>query len=177
MTRPGPAHPLDVELADLADGALAADRAAALDAHLEGCLLCRLKLGRLRHAPPPGPPPPRAPACPVAVALPAGDPGADPAPGDLWLAGGDDRLLVALLSVGGDRALAAPVTLDVGPADDEAVVIDDSRSPLGLPLAVYPSLAIELPRAALAARVATGLDVSGRAGPPVAGATDPRLEI
>lgn len=180
MTRPGPVHPLDVDLADLADGALPPEPATALDAHLEGCLLCRLKLARLRDAPP-------APAAasivpPVAtLPLPVLDPTATgPAPGDLWLAGDDDRVVVAVLRVNGDRALVAPVTLDVEAADEETVMVDAAASPLSTPLAVYRALAIELPRSALAGRLATGLDpdlAGGRPGPTLAGPTDPRLDV
>ncbi|MFP5319301.1 MAG: hypothetical protein ACLGI2_13550 [Acidimicrobiia bacterium] len=182
MTRPGPAHPLDVDLADLADGALAAPRAAALDAHLEGCLLCRLKLARLRHAPPgPGPAPTTFPLV-APLPLPPLDADADPAPGDLWLAGEDDRLLVAVLRLHHDRALLAPVTLDVESADDETVVVDAGHSPLGTGLAVHPALATELPRSVLAARLGTGLPLdrtadAPSAGPPVTGPADPRLDL
>ena len=54
MIGSGPAHPLDIELADLVDGALDQARAAEVEAHLAGCLLCRVKCQRLRAAPPLG---------------------------------------------------------------------------------------------------------------------------
>ena len=160
-------HPLDVDLADLVDGALDAAAAERLEAHLADCLLCRLKRRRLLGAPPPaggGPPLPS-----PHFDLPAVEEGGEPAVGDVWLAGTDDRLLVQVLGLAGDRVRVAPVTLDVGAADDEALVTGH--------VAVYRALATELPRRALSGRVV--LDVRGEPapGPPIAGADDPRLEL
>ena len=165
-------HPLDVDLADLVDGVLDAARAADGEAHLDDCLLCRLKRRRLEGAPAPaqrgGPLP--APAFDV----PAFAPGGDPAVDDLWLAGADDRLLVLVLSVAGDRITAAPVTLDVEAADDEAVIVE--QSPFRTAVAVHPALATEIPRAALTARLGV-LALAGDRGTAIAGPGDPRLEL
>ena len=90
------------------------------------------------------------------------------------MAGGDERILVVVLRTAGERVLVAPVTLDVEAADDEAEIVD---SPLGFAVALYPSLAAELPRSALAGRLPGPVDRTGAtAGPAVAGAGDPRLE-
>ena len=160
-------HPLDVDLADLVDGALDAAAAERVEAHLADCLLCRLKRRRLLGAPPPaggGSPLPS-----PHFVLPAVEEGGEPAAGDVWLAGADQRLLVQILGVAGDRVAVAPVTLDVGAADDEAPVTGH--------VVVYPALATDLPRRALTGRVV--LDVSGEPapGPPIAGPDDPRLEL
>jgi hypothetical protein len=165
-------HPLDVDLADLVDGVLAAARAADVEAHLDGCLLCRLKRRRLEGTPSPagsGTPLP-APAFTVV----AGGTGGEPAVDDLWLAGGDDRLLVLVRAVAGDRVTVAPVTFDVEAADDEAVIVE--QSPFRTAVAVHPALATEIPRAALTAKVGT-LALTGRPGPPITGLSDPRLEL
>lgn len=165
-------HPLDVDLADFVDGVLDAARVAQLEAHLDDCLLCRLKRRRLQGAPRPaergGPLP--APA----FDLPSFDPGAEPAVDDLWVAGGDDRLLVLVRSLAGDRVTVAPVTFDVEAADDEAVVVE--QSPFRTAVAVHPALATEVPRAALTARVGV-LTLAGTAGAAIAGLSDPRLEL
>jgi hypothetical protein len=164
-------HPLDVDLADLVDGVLDAARAADVEAHLDGCVLCRLKRRRLEGAPAPGrgssalP----APAFDVAVFEPGGTPAVD----DLWVAGENDRLLVLVVGVAGDRITAAPVTFDVEAADDETVVVE--QSPFRTPMAVHPALALEIPRAALTAKVGV-LTLAGAAGTPIAGPSDPRLE-
>lgn len=173
MTSPRSPHPLDVDLADLVDGALDQARAAQLEDHLADCLLCRLKRRRLRGAPTAGG---GAPLPSPAFDVPGEGPAADPAPGDFWLAGGDERLLVLVMDVAGDTVLAAPATFDVEAADDETVVVDPS--PFRTALAVHPALATEVPRAALTARVAA-LDwpLTGRPGTPVTGLTDPRLEL
>lgn len=188
-------HPLDVDLADLVDGVLDATRAADVEAHLDGCLLCRLKRRRLEGAPAPAPVEgpsgplsgqriPRGPLPAPAFAVPALDAGGDPAVDDLWLAGTEDRLLVLVLGVAGDRVTAAPVTLDVEAADDEAVVVE--QSPFRAAVAVHPALATEIPRAALTARVgALGLPpaqgaaraLAGHRGTAIAGPNDPRLEL
>jgi hypothetical protein len=166
-------HPLDVDLADLVDGVLGAARAEQVEAHLEDCLLCQLKHRRLEGAPAPaaGAGPPL--AAPAFLVPPAAEAGGEPAAGDLWLAGDDERLLVLIRSVAGDRATVAPVTFDTEAADDEAVVVDES--PFRTAVAVYPALATEVPRGALRTRLGT-LSRGGAPRPPAAGPTDPRLE-
>jgi hypothetical protein len=171
MTALGPAHPLDVDLADLVDGRVDAARAESLDAHLAACLVCRLKADRLRQAGP--------------VALADGAPlpslsfpvperrSGPPASGDLRLAGEDERLLVIVLEVAGERVRVAPVTLDVEAADEETVVVDG----LGTALAVHLALSADLPVAVLGPSLGSlSLPVEGRRGTPVADAADPRLE-
>ena len=131
-------HPLDVDLADLVDGVLEAARATEVEAHLDECLLCRLKRRRLEGtpAPAPGGSPLPAPAFDVMAA----ENGVEPAVDDLWIAGTDDRLLVLVRSVAGDRVTAAPVTLDVGAADEETVIVEES--PFRTAVAVHPALAM-----------------------------------
>jgi hypothetical protein len=165
-------HPLDVDLADLVDGVLDAARADEVEAHLDGCLLCRLKRRRLDGTPAPGGGGSPLPA--PAFVVPATEAGGEPAPDDLWLAGDGDRLLVFVQAVAGDRVTVAPVTFDVGAADDETVIVE--QSPFRTSVAVHPALATEIPRAALTARVGA-LALTGSAGPPIAGLTDPRLEL
>ena len=160
-------HPLDVDLADLVDGTLDHARAERLEAHLADCLLCRLKRRRLLGAPPAGG---GVPLPSPHFDLPAVEEGGEPSAGDIWLAGADERLLVRILGTAGDRVTVAPVTLDAGAADDEALVFGQS-------LTVHPALAAELPRSTLTGRVA--FDVTGEpsSGPPIAGPDDPRLEL
>ena len=175
-------HPLDVDLADLVDGVLDASRAAGVEAHLDACLLCRLKRRRLEGAPAPAPAGGFLPG--PAFDMPSLEPGGDPAVDDLWLAGTDDRLLVLVLGITGDRVTAAPVTLDVEAADDETVVVE--QSPFRTPVAVHPALATEIPRTVLTARVGT-LTVppaqgaarapAGHRGSAIAGPSDPRLQL
>ncbi|MGH9222410.1 MAG: zf-HC2 domain-containing protein [Acidimicrobiales bacterium] len=183
MIGSGPAHPLDVELADLVDGALDEARATEVEAHLAGCLLCRVKCQRLRAAPPlgvsaGGGPVPWPPAFDVPATRDRRD--VEPGAGQLWLAGPDDdqRLLVLVLRVDGDRVAVAPVTFDVEAADDETVVVDASRSPLGLALAAYPALATEVPAGALVSSLgALPGALEGERGTAITGATDPRLDV
>lgn len=166
-------HPLDVDLADLVDGVLDAARAADVEAHLDECLLCRLKRRRLEGAPA-GDGGSRRPLPAPAFELPPFEAGGEPAVDDLWLAGAEDRLLVLVLGVTGDRVTVAPVTFDVGAADDEAVIVE--QSPFRSPVVVHPALATEIARSALTARVGA-LSLAGERGPAIAGAGDPRLEV
>ena len=165
-------HPLDVDLADLVDGVLDAARAADVEAHLDECLLCRLKRRRLEGTPAPTPAggPLPAPAFEVV----ATEAGAEPAVDDLWLAGAEERLLVLVRGIAGDRVSAAPVTFDVEAADDEAVIVE--QSPFRAPVAVHPALAMEIPRSALTAKVGV-LALAGSTGAPIAGPGDPRIEL
>lgn len=165
-------HPLDVDLADLVDGVLGAARAAGVEAHLDACLLCRLKRRRLEGAPAPASV--LAPSAAPAFDVPAFERDGEPAANDLWLAGADDRLLVLVLGVAGDQITAAPVTLDVEAADDETVIVE--QSPFRTAVAVHPALATAIPLSALTARVGA-LTLAGDRGTAIAGPSDPRLEL
>ncbi|HEX7276351.1 MAG TPA: zf-HC2 domain-containing protein [Acidimicrobiales bacterium] len=171
----GPAHPLDVDLAELADGLLDDARTDQVEAHLAACLVCRARLGRLRDAAPialhldrPLP----SPAFSGLGTSAAGE--TAPAPGELWLAsdGAGGRLLVLIVRTHGGRLLVAPVTFDVESGDDETLVLDHPG------LAVFPRLAMEVPRSVLVERTGTTLDLTAaRRGTAVVDATDPRIEI
>jgi hypothetical protein len=181
MTASQPVHPLDVDLADLVDGTVDADRAAALEAHLAGCLLCRIKRQRLRDAPPVTLDLDRAfPAPSFRVAVPE-DAIADPAVDELWLAGAgderDQRMFVLVLRTQGERVLVAPVTFDVEAADDETLIVGADHSPLHAGLAIYPTLATELPRSLLVQRLGAISTTGAGAGAPITGPSDPRIEI
>ena len=156
MTSSGSAHPLDIDLADLVDGFLDEPRALQLEAHLTGCIVCRIKRLRLSRAPRAGPFRGGEPLPSPVFDVPSLDEDAVPATGELWLAGGDERALVLVLGPHGhERVLVAPVTLDVDAADDRAVVVDAGRSPLGTGMVLHSAQATALPRTVLAARVAT----------------------
>jgi len=195
-------HPLDVDLADLAGGLIELSQREELEQHLSECLLCRIKLRRLRDAlgqEEPAPRPARGSSEPVEEVV------AWPrfvipttktatlvdrrAPGQLWGSGDEDQVLVLVVRQVDDRALVVPVTFDALSADNETVVVDAALSPFGVSLAVYPMLATELPQSVLVALfgelvaapdvdqlLAGSLPGTGR-GEPIGGATDPRLEF
>lgn len=195
-------HPLDVDLSDFAEDLLDPSHREALEDHLSDCLLCRIKLRRLRD----GLEDERASA-PVTTAtetrsaardwtsfnvpavLPV-DVGADElVPGQIWGTRGEERLVVLVVRVVEERALVAPVTLDVFSADDETVVVDKTLSPFGISLALYPNLAGELPTSLLdtcfgrlveptdVAELLAGTLAGTSRGRPIDGRTDPRLEF
>ncbi len=169
------AHPLDVDLADLSGGLLDDARTEQVEAHLAACLVCRARLRRLRDAPLISLHADR-PLPSVGFTAPGPGPvgGGEPAAADLWLAGpGDDRLLVLVLRVAGERVLVAPVTFDVEAADDETLVVDTA----GGGVAVHPRLATEVPRSVLNHRLGRADLTDPRRGAAIVDATDPRIEL
>lgn len=197
--RYGLRHPLDVDLADLASDSIGPDQRADLERHLSECLLCRIKLRRLsdalrqertiRESLGPGSGSVVTPSFTVpGTAIPeiAGD---RPAAGQIWAAGDDERILLLVIRQVDDRVFAAPVTLDVLSADDETLVIGAENSPFGMSLAIYPSLAAEVPVSLLVANFGElvaaaevdrllGASYPGtERGERIAGPTDPRLEF
>lgn len=173
MTAFGPralVHPLDVELADLVDGILDPSRTLALESHLAGCLLCRVKRRRLQDAPPAVLDLDRPFPAPAFVVPTDDDAVAQPAPNELWLVRAEDEhLLVLVLRNDGQRVLAAPVTYDIGAADDETLVVGD--------LAIYPRLATALPTSLLVRRMGSVSTTGATSGGPITSPTDPRLEV
>ena len=196
-------HPLDVDLADFAGDLVDAVQRESVEDHLSGCLLCRIKLRRLRDAL-------SRPSGTQAAAQPQSDSrqriatGAgmmipqilhhtvspdQPAPGQLWAAGNDERFLVLVLRGRDERASVAPVTLDTLAADDETVTFEAALSPFGMSVAVYPMLAAELPTSSLTTffgqlveasdigQLLAGTLPGTSRGEPIEGPSDPRLEF
>ena len=196
-------HPLDIDLADFAGDLVDEARREALEDHLGGCLLCRIKVRRLRDAP--GEPPearhPARSGADVSAGIGAGLSVMAPrvsvadvsagrlAPGQLWAAGNEERLLVLVLREGNGRVLVVPVTFDVPSADDETIVVEAALSPFEMAIAVYPALPAELPRFSLVAcfgqlveagdvdRLLAGALPGTARGEPIDGPADPRLEF
>jgi hypothetical protein len=196
-------HPLDIDLADFCGDLVDEARREALEDHLGGCLLCRIKVRRLRDAlgEPPDARYPAPSGADVSAGIRAGLSVTAPrvsvadvstgrlAPGQLWAAGSEERLLVLVVREGNGRVLVVPVTFDVPGADDETVVVEAALSPFEVAIAVYPALPAELPRFALVAcfgqlvepgdvdqLLAGALPRTAR-GEPIDGPTDPRLEF
>ncbi len=196
-------HPLDVDLSDFAGGLVDAAQRVALEDHLSECLLCRIKVRRLRDAlgePQEGPQNARSRGSvtigvnsqlsltvpSVSVANITVD---QLAPGQLWAAGVEQRLLILILREGNDRIFVAPVTFDVLAADDETIIIEAELSPFGIPINVYPMLAAELPKSSLGtcfgqlveadnvSRLLDGTFPGTTRGEPISVSTDPRLEF
>jgi len=199
----GVRHPLDIDLADFAGNLVDETRTEALQDHLSGCPLCRIKVRRLRDAfadPPEAQFRARSGAG-VSAGIGAGlsvtaprvsvaeVSSGRPVPGELWAAGNEERLLVLVLREGNGRILVVPVTLDLGSADDETIVVEAALSPFEMAIAVYPALRAELPRFSLVAcfgqlveadeldRLLDGGLRGTARGEPIDGPTDPRLEF
>lgn len=188
--RPASAHPLDTDLLDFVEGV--ADRAVAsnIEAHLAGCVVCRIKRQRLSGAPPMDFVDPTTVVSPTFERLTTEDEVPENAkPGQLWLTTGEEPALVLVRSVrqSGDGVVVVPVALDLEVADDAVRVLDGSASPLPVPIAIWDTLVVSLPVTALAERVATRGDVDvsdvGATGPGVSrgtaleGPADPRHEV
>lgn len=189
MSRPAATHPLDIELLDYVEGACDAETVDRITAHLAQCLLCRIKRQRLTGAPPMELTDVHSVVTPdfVTIDLESGD--GQPQEGELWLTNADDATIVLITSIRADDngVVAVPVTLDVEAADQYAVTLDQSASPLDVPLAIYEDLPVSLPTSALGERIVMRSDVDLLAlanddegvarGAPIRSAADPRLEI
>jgi hypothetical protein len=182
------AHPLDTDILDLIEGTLDEGSARLIESHLDGCLLCRIKRQRLSAAPPIDFADVRDLAVPVFPRIEVQDaPGTDASRGELWLAAGDEAVMVLIRTVRDHGLVVVPVTLDTEAADDETLVLDDTSSPLAVPLAIYERLTISIGSYALRSRVVPVRDVDlfdlvvGQPGvtrgSAIDGPTDPRLEI
>ena len=118
---------------------------------------------------------------------------ADPSavgPGELWLTAADDAAMVLVTEVRptGRSVTVVPVVLDIEIADRGTLVLDQTTSPLAVPIAIYDDMPISLPMAALRGRVApvrAGVDLLALSeadpgvsrGTPLEGPTDPRHEV
>jgi hypothetical protein len=180
---------LDTELLDYVEGACDAETAASIDSHLAQCLLCRIKRQRLSGAPPMELTDVRSVVTPDFVVIDVEPGDGKPEAGELWLTDADDATMVLIRSVraDGDGVVVVPVTLDVEAADQRAITLDQSASPLAVPLAIYEDLAVSLPTTALAERITPRVDVDLLSltddhegvsrGAPIRSAADPRLEV
>lgn len=195
---PREGHPLDIDLFGLVVGDLNATIAAGLTEHLATCLLCRVRIARIRR----GNAVPAAP--PVGVDFPTVSPrvlaalesSARPeliATGQIWLAGDSHRLLVWVRAVESGAVIAHPITLDIDAADDTALIIDEVPA-LGHSGAVVTSIVGTVPESQLVSYIGD-LDISAdvqrlrdaatlgtsvldlRTGLPITGPTDERLEF
>lgn len=191
-------HPLDIDLFGLVVGDIDATLAAEVTEHLSTCLLCRVRIARIRR----GDAIPAAP--PVAIDFPTVSPrvlaalesSARPeviATGQIWLAGDSNRLLLWVRAVQSGAVVAHPITLDIDAADDTALIIDDLPA-LGHSGAVVTSIVGTVPVSQLVSYIGD-LDISadvqrlrdaatvGTAvldlptGRPITGPTDERLEF
>jgi hypothetical protein len=189
MSPQASAHPLDAELLDYVEGTCDAESARSIASHLAQCLLCRIKRQRLTAAPPMELTDVRSIVAPDFVALDVEPGKGDLRPGQLWLTSADDATMVLVRSIrtDGDGVVVVPVTLDVEAADQRVLVLDESASPLAVPMAIYEDLVVSLPIGALAERIIPNSDVDLMAladddegvsrGAPIRSATDPRLEL
>src|SRR5271165_30755 len=192
-------HPLDIDLADFAGDLVEDARREALEDHLGGCRVCRIKVRRLRDALSDQP---KArfrarSGADVSAGLSVAAPQVSvadvrsgrPAPGQLWAAGNEERLLVLVLGERHGRVVVVPVTFDVGCADVETIVVPAALSPFEMAIAVYPALSVELPMFSLVAcfgqvveagsvdRLLAGALPGTARGEPIDGPTDVRLEF
>ena len=148
-------HPLDADLRDLVEGALSPKAAGAVEAHLAGCVLCRIKCQRLGSEPPTDLVDLSEADIPRFHPIDSVD--ASPAtavPGELWLTGGDEAVMVVVRQIlDPSLGLVVPVTFDVEAADSGTVVLDADASPLGLPLAIHDGMPWHLPLDVLRSRM------------------------
>lgn len=152
MTQPQ-AHPLDIDLLGFALGDADDVRIAQVQEHLGDCLLCRIRIARMRRS---GVAP--APLAATGVTYPKVSPEVRavldpqvprpvPAANQLWLAGSTTRILVWVESVDDQTAYVHAAYLDVEAADDTSLLTRSDR--LGQALAVSASVSRSIPLANL----------------------------
>lgn len=192
-------HPLDVELFDHVVEALDDRANAELVEHLDECLLCRVRIARIRRQNPSQGSFAAAHAAvdvsPVVQAVLSS--GARPdrvEEGQVWLAGEARRTLIWIRAVRDSGVICHPATIDVEAADDSTLIVEEF-APLGYPLAVVTSIVGTVPTDRLTTFVGA-LDIAEdvnrlrdaaltgarpepglRTGPPMTGRADERLEF
>jgi len=190
-------HPLAIDLLAYAAGDLDGSAVSMLEDHLRGCLLCRIRLGRIRrHDTSAGSPPLDAARPPVPAALlDALNPDRKspvPGAGQVWLAGREQRVLV-WIRTSTDRALTAhPMTIDIDQVDDTALIVDACPT-IDEPVAIVTSIVATVAPDALVAHLGdlpvaehvdaivesslTGIASNLPTGLPITSPADERLEF
>ena len=190
-------HPLDI---DLLERCLAtADRSLpdGVEAHLSVCLLCRVRLNRIRRSNPRPGDPPAGVVCPavssgLAATLAAGSAPETAAAGQVWVAGGGDRVVVWVRSVCRAAVVVHPVTVDIDAVDDTGLIVDGFAA-IGRPVAIVAGVVGTVPMASLvvclgdlpvgrflrrvAAAAASGISSGLATGTPIYGPADERIEF
>ena len=190
-------HPLDIDLLAYDAGDVDGSSASMLEDHLGGCLLCRIRLGRIRRHDTSVASPlldAARPSIPTGLvdALDPDRKAPTPASGQVWLAGGELRVLV-WIRTSTDRALTAhPVTVDIDQVDDTALIVDACPT-IDEPVAIVTSIVAtvapdalvaclgDLPVAehvdAIAESSLTGIAADLPTGLPITSSADERLEF
>jgi hypothetical protein len=146
---PRQAHPLDIDLLDFTLGDADEADTSQITEHLGECLLCRVRVARLRRsgaAPEPFTEagityPKVSPAVLAVLDRDAAQP--EPAANQLWLAGTTHRVILWIESVDDHVAYAHAAYLDVEAADDTSLLTHSTR--LGRDLAVSASVSRSVP--------------------------------
>jgi hypothetical protein len=152
-----PDHPTDRQLGALVDGTLDHGSVAELQAHLNGCPRCRYRIDQAQPAV-------ELPALSefpyLTVALPSDDRERTPTVGDIWRLSWDDETALGVIwDVEPDRIRVLPV-VDVGDADEWALLLGPADSSLGTDIAVSVALATAVPWAVLDAAIAAVADTT-----------------
>lgn len=190
-------HPLDIDLLECAVDPAADPQPARVSDHLSSCLLCRIRLARIRRA---DIQPATAPAEVLhsevsqrVLALLAAERAPDSvAPGQVWLAGGARRMPLWVRAVLDNAVSVYAVTLDIEAADDTELIVDEFEA-IGHPVAIISSVVGTVPKERLAICLgeldvrrelehiagasSSGLTAGFTTGVPITSRTDERVEF
>lgn len=172
-------HPLDIDLMEYALGSCDDSRAAYISDHLNSCVLCRIRLARIRRSglQPVAVPPEVAPREVSPTLLATLNSARRPdsiTPGQVWLAGSVQRILIWVRAVLDSAVSVYAMTLDIEAADDTTLIIDEFEA-IGHPVAIMSSVVGTVPNQQLSVylgdlNVQTDLErLSGSASPDLAG--------
>ena len=190
-------HPLDIDLMGYALGSSDDSRAADISDHLDVCLLCRIRLARIRRsglqpeAALPGVAPREVSPTILSTLSSARRPGSI-TPGQVWLAGSVQRMLVWVRAALDSAVNVYAMTLDIEAADDTTLIIDEFEA-IGHPVAIMCSVVGTVPNEQLSvylgdlnvqadlerisASASSDLAVGLTTGAPITSQADERIEF
>ena len=156
VMRKGPYHPSESDLLRYALEEFDRPAGADVEAHLAGCLYCRVRINRIRRRDPRLEPPRHAPSPPpileeILGSL-AADPPAEVRVGQVWLGQYEHKqAMVWIRSARLGTITAHPITPDIDYVDDLSLIVELPNA--GYPAAVVSSLGSTVPRKNLVAHL------------------------
>ena len=155
VMRKGPYHPSESDLLEYALEEFNGPVGAEMEAHLAGCLYCRIRINRIRRCDPRLEPPRHAPSLPISEEILgplATNPPAEVTVGQVWLGQCEHRqVIVWVRSARLGTITAHPVTPDIDYVDDLSLIVELPN--IGCPAAVVSSLVSTVPRKNLVAHL------------------------
>ena len=190
-------HPPDSDLQEYTRDASAGPQAAEILGHLRACLLCRIRIARIRRNDLARAASPLEIAHPntwpkILAAINSAQHPNSFSPGQVWLAGSDPRMLVWIRAVLAKAVSVYAVTLDIDAADEKSLIVDEFEA-IGHPVTIMSSVIGTVPIEQLSGYLgdldiqpelerisgsaSTGQDHGLRTGSPITSQADERIVL